>query len=58
MASGLLARGFAARLTYEPSPEAWEAKLAAYESEFMSTGAPDVQRRVARGPRRRRRRGA
>ncbi|MFE2857382.1 multiprotein-bridging factor 1 family protein [Streptomyces lavendulae] len=47
IASDLLARGFAARLTGGPSAEAWEAKLAAYGSDYMSMGAADIQRRVA-----------
>ncbi|MFE9222761.1 multiprotein-bridging factor 1 family protein [Streptomyces lavendulae] len=47
IASDLLARGFAARLTGGPSAEAWEDKLAAYGTEYMSMGAADIQRRVA-----------
>ncbi|MFD8025796.1 helix-turn-helix domain-containing protein [Streptomyces lavendulae] len=47
IASDLLAKGFAARLTGGPSAEAWEAKLAAYGSDYMSMGAADIQRRVA-----------
>ncbi|MFD8291954.1 multiprotein-bridging factor 1 family protein [Streptomyces lavendulae] len=47
IASDLLAKGFAARLTGEPTAEAWEAKLAAYGSDYMSMGAADIQRRVA-----------
>ncbi|MFE6848630.1 multiprotein-bridging factor 1 family protein [Streptomyces sp. NPDC057686] len=47
IASDLLARGFAARLAGGPSAEAWEAKLAAYGTEYMSLGAADIQRRVA-----------
>ncbi|MCF3181408.1 helix-turn-helix transcriptional regulator [Streptomyces polychromogenes] len=48
IASDLLARGFAARLAGGPSAEEWEAKLAAYGSDYMSMGAADIQRRVAR----------
>ncbi|MFD5423181.1 multiprotein-bridging factor 1 family protein [Streptomyces sp. NPDC127069] len=47
VASDLLARGFAARLAGGPSEEEWEAKLAAYGSDYMSMGAADIQRRVA-----------
>ncbi|MFI1152553.1 multiprotein-bridging factor 1 family protein [Streptomyces sp. NPDC020817] len=47
IASDLLARGFAARLAGGPTVEAWEAKLAAYGTEYMSMGAADIQRRVA-----------
>ncbi|MFJ9344806.1 helix-turn-helix domain-containing protein [Streptomyces sp. NPDC101733] len=47
VASDLLAKGFAARLAGGPSPEAWEAKLAAYGTEYMSMGAADIQRRVS-----------
>ncbi len=47
VASDLLHRGFAARLAGGPSPEAWEAKLATYGSEYMSMGAADIQRRVS-----------
>ncbi|KJY29557.1 DNA-binding protein, partial [Streptomyces sp. NRRL S-444] len=50
IASDLLARGFAARLAGGPSTEAWEAKLAAYGTEYMSLGADDIQRRVAGEP--------
>ncbi|MFJ3914458.1 helix-turn-helix domain-containing protein [Streptomyces vinaceus] len=47
IASDLLARGFAARLAGGPSAEAWEAKLAAYGTQYMSMGAAGIQRRVA-----------
>ncbi|MFK0050572.1 hypothetical protein ACIQU4_42045 [Streptomyces sp. NPDC090741] len=47
IASDLLARGFTARLVGGPSPDAWEAKLTAYGTEYMSMGAADIQRRVA-----------
>ncbi|WP_406187218.1 multiprotein-bridging factor 1 family protein [Streptomyces sp. NBC_01006] len=47
IASDLLARGFAARLAGGPSADAWEAKLDAYGSDYMSMGAADIQRRVA-----------
>ncbi|MEU9945953.1 XRE family transcriptional regulator [Streptomyces lavendulae] len=47
IASDLLARGFAVRLTGGPSAEAWEDKLSAYGTEYMSMGAADIQRRVA-----------
>ncbi|MFJ3176329.1 helix-turn-helix domain-containing protein [Streptomyces roseus] len=47
IASDLLARGFAARLAGGPSVEAWEAKLSAYGTQYMSMGAADIQRRVA-----------
>ncbi|MFF3619460.1 helix-turn-helix transcriptional regulator [Streptomyces sp. NPDC002467] len=47
VASDLLAKGFAARLAGGPSVEAWEAKLAAYGTDYMSMGAADIQRRVA-----------
>ncbi|MEW2374437.1 helix-turn-helix transcriptional regulator [Streptomyces sp. NPDC006656] len=47
VASDLLARGFAARLAGGPSVEEWEAKLAAYGTDYMSLGAADIQRRVA-----------
>ncbi|MFB6613249.1 multiprotein-bridging factor 1 family protein [Streptomyces sp. NPDC056367] len=47
VASDLLARGFAARLSGGPSAEAWEAKLAAYGTDYMSMGAADMQRRVS-----------
>ncbi|WP_093840242.1 helix-turn-helix domain-containing protein [Streptomyces aidingensis] len=47
VASDLLATGFAARLKGGPSCDAWEAKLAAYGSEYMSLGAADIQRRVS-----------
>ncbi|MFD7259051.1 hypothetical protein [Streptomyces sp. NPDC059874] len=47
VASDLLAKGFAARLSGGPSVEAWEDKLAAYGTDYMSMGAADIQRRVA-----------
>ncbi|MFI9063861.1 helix-turn-helix domain-containing protein [Streptomyces sp. NPDC053429] len=47
VASDLLARGFAARLTGGPDVEEWEAKLAAYGTDYMSMGAAGIQRRVA-----------
>lgn len=47
VASDLLARGFAARLTGGPDAQEWEAKLAAYGSDYMSMGAADIQRRVS-----------
>ncbi|MFB6560852.1 hypothetical protein ACFCYH_18610 [Streptomyces sp. NPDC056400] len=47
VASDLLAKGFAARLASGPTVEAWEAKLAAYGTAYMSMGAADIQRRVA-----------
>lgn len=47
VASDLLAQGFAARLAGGPSADAWEAKLAAYGTDYMSMGAADIQRRVA-----------
>ncbi|MBT2546560.1 helix-turn-helix domain-containing protein [Streptomyces sp. ISL-44] len=47
VASDLLHRGFAARLAGGPSPDAWEAKLAAYGTQYMSMGAADIQRRVS-----------
>ncbi|MCB5181872.1 helix-turn-helix domain-containing protein [Streptomyces antimicrobicus] len=47
VASDLLARGFAARLTGGPSEDAWEATLAAYGTDYMSLGAADIQRRLA-----------
>ncbi|WP_240802045.1 XRE family transcriptional regulator [Streptomyces sp. A1136] len=45
--SDLLARGFAARLNGGPDVEEWEAKLAAYGTDYMSMGAADIQRSVA-----------
>lgn len=47
VASDLLSVGFAARLQGGPSPDAWEAKLATYGTEYMSLGAADIQRRVS-----------
>ncbi|MCB5181512.1 helix-turn-helix domain-containing protein [Streptomyces antimicrobicus] len=47
VASDLLARGFAARLAGGPTEEAWEERLAAYGTDYMSLGAADIQRRVA-----------
>ncbi|MFB6826257.1 XRE family transcriptional regulator [Streptomyces virginiae] len=47
VASDLLAKGFAARLSGGPTVEAWEAKLAAYGTDYMSMGAADIQRRVS-----------
>ncbi|MFD7539547.1 helix-turn-helix domain-containing protein [Streptomyces sp. NPDC059819] len=47
VASDLLSAGFAARLRGGPSSEAWEAKLAAYGTDYMSLGAADIQRRVS-----------
>ncbi|GHC72486.1 helix-turn-helix domain-containing protein [Streptomyces cinnamoneus] len=45
--AGLLSTGFAVRLRGGPSSEEWEAKLAAYGSDYMSLGAADIQHRVA-----------
>lgn len=47
VASDLLRAGFAARLEGGPTREAWEAKLAAYGTDYMSMGAADIQRRVS-----------
>ncbi|WP_109509301.1 helix-turn-helix domain-containing protein [Nocardioides speluncae] len=47
VASDLIESGFASRLAGGPSAEAWEAKLAAYGTDYMSLGAADIQRRVA-----------
>ncbi|WP_328297432.1 helix-turn-helix domain-containing protein [Streptomyces sp. NBC_00435] len=47
VASDLLSAGFAARLAGGPSPDAWEAKLSTYGTEYMSMGAADIQRRVS-----------
>ncbi|MCX5009441.1 helix-turn-helix domain-containing protein [Streptomyces sp. NBC_00555] len=47
VASDLLAKGFAARLSGGPSADAWEAKLTAYGTDYMSMGAADIQRRVS-----------
>ncbi|MDI3422960.1 helix-turn-helix domain-containing protein [Streptomyces luteolus] len=47
VASDLLSTGFSARLHGGPSPDAWEAKLAAYGTDYMSMGAADIQRRVS-----------
>ncbi|MDT3398126.1 XRE family transcriptional regulator [Streptomyces sp. B1866] len=46
IASDLLSAGFAARLSGGPSIDDWEAKLAAYGTDYMSLGASDVQRQV------------
>ncbi|WP_079031805.1 helix-turn-helix domain-containing protein [Streptomyces specialis] len=48
VASDLLATGFAARLHGGPSADDWDEKLATYGTEYMSLGAADIQRRVAR----------
>lgn len=48
VASDLLTAGFSARLAGGPSAEAWEASLARYGTDYMSMGAADIQRRVAR----------
>lgn len=47
VASDLLTTGFAARLAGGPSVDDWEAKLAAYGTDYMSMGAADIQRRIA-----------
>jgi hypothetical protein len=47
VAFDLLTSGFAARLQGGPSVDAWEEKLARYGTDYMSTGAADIQRRVA-----------
>ncbi len=47
VASDLLTAGFAARLRGGPGAEEWEAKLAAYGTDYMSMGAADIQRRVS-----------
>ncbi len=48
VASDLLAAGFSARLDHAgPSVEAWQAKLSAYGTDYMSLGAADIQRRLA-----------
>jgi transcriptional regulator with XRE-family HTH domain len=47
VASDLLTSGFAARLQGGPSVDAWEEKLARYGTDYMSTGAAEIQRRVA-----------
>ncbi|WP_074467734.1 helix-turn-helix domain-containing protein [Streptomyces sp. WMMB 714] len=47
VASDLLTEGFAARLRGGPSADAWESKLAAYGTDYMSMGAADIQRRVS-----------
>jgi len=49
VASDLLAEGFSARLNGNGPPvDEWEAKLAAYGTDYMSMGAADIQRRLAR----------
>ncbi|WP_424892029.1 helix-turn-helix domain-containing protein [Streptomyces sp. XH2] len=45
--SDLLGLGFAARLGGGPSADDWEARLAAYGTDYMSSPAADLQRRVA-----------
>lgn len=48
VASDLLAAGFSARLrTAGHAIDEWEAKLAAYGTDYMSMGAADIQRRLA-----------
>ncbi|GAA1911606.1 helix-turn-helix domain-containing protein [Streptantibioticus ferralitis] len=47
VASDLLTAGFSARLAGGPSTDDWEAKLAAYGTDYMSMGAADIQRRVS-----------
>ncbi|MGH3313492.1 MAG: helix-turn-helix domain-containing protein [Streptomyces sp.] len=47
VASDLLTTGFSARLHGGPSADVWEAKLAAYGTDYMSMGAADIQRRVS-----------
>ncbi|WP_368066987.1 multiprotein-bridging factor 1 family protein [Streptomyces sp. VNUA116] len=45
--SDLLGLGFAARLRGGPSADDWEARLDAYGTDYMSSPAADLQRRVA-----------
>lgn len=48
VASDLIREGFSARLNNSgPDVEEWEAKLAAYGTDYMSMGAADIQRRLA-----------
>jgi hypothetical protein len=48
VASDLIHEGFSARLNGDgPNVDEWEAKLAAYGTEYMSMGAADIQRRLA-----------
>ncbi|TDD61986.1 XRE family transcriptional regulator [Kribbella antibiotica] len=48
VAADLIQEGFSARLRGDgPSIEDWEAKLAAYGTDYMSMGAQDIQRRLA-----------
>lgn len=48
VASDLIREGFSARPNNSgPDVEEWEAKLAAYGTDYMSIGAADIQRRLA-----------
>ncbi|GGX77620.1 helix-turn-helix domain-containing protein [Streptomyces hiroshimensis] len=47
VASDLLSTGFAARLRGGPSAGEWEGRLTAYGTDYMSSPAADLQRRVA-----------
>lgn len=48
VASDLIAVGFSARLNDSGPPgDEWEAKLATYGHDYMTTGAADIQRRLA-----------
>ena len=47
VASDLIGHGFSAALRARPSAEAWQGKLAAYGRDYMTSGAAEVQRRLA-----------
>lgn len=47
VASDLIGHGFSAALRARPSADAWQGKLAAYGRDYMTSGAAEVQRRLA-----------